>query len=53
MRGAGREAWGSDAGREPGRPARSRPSSALPAFMAFSRNGKGVGAEPADAARRK
>lgn len=32
-----------------GRPACSLPPSALPAFMAFSRNGKGVGAEPADA----
>lgn len=35
-----------------GRPERSRPPSALPAFMAFSRNGKGVGAEPVDAQRR-
>lgn len=35
-----------------GGPALSLPSSARPAFMAFSRNGKGVGSKPADAPRR-
>lgn len=46
--GVGKAARGGSRGGQ----ARSLPSSARPAFMAFSRNGKGVGAKPADAPRR-
>lgn len=46
------EAWGSGAGREPRSPGAQPPAERPAAFMAFSRNGKAVGAERADAPQR-